>query len=179
MRGRVANVLVVLLLFFLGQNLHLCDISAERRQMSVIRVVAVVEIEISIGEEMFGWKGEIQMRGTVLNNSRQIISDSGWMYDGSLRLSSARRIDGLNAIIGKQASRRRTRHAYDIDLGSSGARTATVSRPSESVVGLAGLDWTLAKLSIAVQHINNLSHTHNGSQQTIKSQHPPFTGPAR
>jgi len=45
--------------------------------MSVIRVVAVVEIEISIGEEMFGWKGEIQMRGTVLNNSRQIISDSG------------------------------------------------------------------------------------------------------
>ena len=49
----MANVLVVLLLFFLGQDLHLCSISAERREMDKIGVMVVVELEVSVREESF------------------------------------------------------------------------------------------------------------------------------
>ena len=53
MRGRVANLLVVLLLFFLSQDLHLCAMSVERREMGKIGVlvVVVVELEVSGREE--------------------------------------------------------------------------------------------------------------------------------
>jgi hypothetical protein len=51
MRGRVANILVVLLLFFLGQDLHLCAMSVERRETGRIGVVVVVELEVSGREE--------------------------------------------------------------------------------------------------------------------------------
>jgi hypothetical protein len=56
MRGCVANLLVVLLLFFLGQDLHLCAMSVERREMGkigVLVVVVVVELEVSGREESF------------------------------------------------------------------------------------------------------------------------------
>jgi hypothetical protein len=46
MRSRVANILVVLLFFFLGQDLHLGGESAERREMSEIRVAVVVVVEV-------------------------------------------------------------------------------------------------------------------------------------
>jgi hypothetical protein len=39
--GLVANVLVVLLLFFLGQDLHVGVMSAARREMGEIGVVVV------------------------------------------------------------------------------------------------------------------------------------------
>jgi hypothetical protein len=54
MRGRVANILVVLLLFFLGQDLHLCAMSVERRETGKIGVVVVVvELKVSGREESF------------------------------------------------------------------------------------------------------------------------------
>jgi hypothetical protein len=39
----VASILVVLLLFFLGQNLHVYGMSAERRGMGEIEVVEAVK----------------------------------------------------------------------------------------------------------------------------------------
>jgi hypothetical protein len=52
----VANVLVVLLLFFLGQDLHVCGISAERKETEVVVVLVEVEVEVEVsrGEERFG-----------------------------------------------------------------------------------------------------------------------------
>ena len=82
MRDHVANILVVLLLFFLGQDLHVCGVSAERSETrSLVRMIA----RMLFREESFVGESCVVRKKRYCMRLDGILVIARWKYDGNVR----------------------------------------------------------------------------------------------